>query len=332
MTIKRHIPAVAAAALSAALLVAAFPPFGETAAIAVAIAPLLVVARMASPKKAAWTWFGGGFAFWFATLGWMPAICKNDGPWPLVGLGWFGLAALCAGYFALFGWLDARAWRRFGRWGLAFEPILWSGVEWLRGIREICDQHGILMIVDDIQVGNGRSGYFFSFERAGIVPDIVTMSKSIGGYGLPLAITLIKPELDIWKPGEHNGTFRGNQLAFVAAKAGIEYALGNKVYEQAMAKGEVVKRFIEDRILPLDSRLECRGLGLIWGIEFENIPVDGLADKVIERCFEHGLIIEGAGRKNSVVKLMPPLVIETDELLEGLNIIEKAVKEELEKI
>ena len=133
MEIKRHIPLIGAAALSAALLVAAFPPFGETAAIAVAIAPLLVVARMASPKKAAWTWFGGGFAFWFATLGWMPAICKNDGPWPLVGLGWFGLAALCAGYFALFGWLDARAWRRFGRWGLAFEPILWSGVEWLRG-------------------------------------------------------------------------------------------------------------------------------------------------------------------------------------------------------
>ena len=133
MTIKRHIPAAGAALLSAALLATAFPPFGETAAIAVAIVPLLVVARVASPKKAAWTWFGGGFAFWFATLGWMPAICKNNGPWPLVGLGWFGLAALCAGYFALFGWLDARAWRRFGRWGLAFEPVLWVGVEWLRG-------------------------------------------------------------------------------------------------------------------------------------------------------------------------------------------------------
>ena len=131
--IKKHIPAVVAAALSAALLAAAFPPFGETASIAVAIAPLLVVARVASPKKAAWTWFGGGFAFWFATLAWMPAICKNDGPWPLVGLGWFGLAALCAGYFALFGWLSACAWRRFGRWGLAFEPILWAGLEWLRG-------------------------------------------------------------------------------------------------------------------------------------------------------------------------------------------------------
>ena len=133
MNIKKHIPVVGAAALSAALLVAAYPPFGETASIAVALAPLLAVARLASPKKSAWTWFGGGFAFWFATLAWMPAICKNDGPWPLVVLGWLGLAALCAGYFALFGWLDARAWRRFGRWGLAFEPILWAGVEWLRG-------------------------------------------------------------------------------------------------------------------------------------------------------------------------------------------------------
>ena len=131
--IKRHIPAAGVALLSAALLTAAFPPFGETASIAVAIAPLLVVARLASPKKAAWTWFGGGFVFWFATLAWMPAICKNNGPWPLVGLGWFGLAALCAGYFALFGWLSARAWRRFGRWGLAFEPVLWAGIEWLRG-------------------------------------------------------------------------------------------------------------------------------------------------------------------------------------------------------
>ncbi|MBO7686566.1 MAG: apolipoprotein N-acyltransferase [Kiritimatiellae bacterium] len=133
MKIKRHIPAAAAALLSAALLTASFPPFGETASIAAAIAPLLVVARLASPRKSAWTWFAGGFAFWFATLSWMPAICKNDGPWPLVAIGWLGLAALCAGYFALFGWLSARAWRRFGRWGLAFEPVLWAGIEWLRG-------------------------------------------------------------------------------------------------------------------------------------------------------------------------------------------------------
>ncbi len=199
-------------------------------------------------------------------------------------------------------------------------------VEWLRALREFCTKNDILMVVDDVQVGCCRSGTFFSFERAGIKPDIVTMSKSIGGYGLPFAITLIRPEIDVWKPGEHNGTFRGNQLAFVAARAGIEYMLSHKVEEQVQKKAEVIRNYLETEILPLDSRLELRGIGMIWGIEFENIPVEGLADKVIEKCFEYGLIIEGAGRKNSVVKLMPPLVIEEEELIKGMEIIKKAVE------
>lgn len=205
-------------------------------------------------------------------------------------------------------------------------------VEWLQRVRKFCDDNDILLVVDDVQVGCCRSGSFFSFERANIQPDIVTMSKSIGGYGLPLAITLLKPELDVWSPGEHNGTFRGNQLAFVAAKGGIEYMLANDVEGQVKRKGEIVKDFIEKNILPLDSRLELRGLGLIWGIEFENIPVKGLADRVIEKCFENGLIIEGAGRKNSVVKLMPPLVIEEETLIKGMEIIKKSVIEELGKL
>lgn len=202
--------------------------------------------------------------------------------------------------------------------------------DWLRRVRKFCDDNDILLVVDDVQVGCCRTGTFFSFERAGIQPDIVTMSKSIGGYGLPLAITLFRPELDVWTPGEHNGTFRGNQLAFVAAKAGIEYMLENKIGEQTARKGELVKGFIEKEILPMDSRLELRGIGLIWGIDFENIPVEGFADKVIEKCFENKLIIEGAGRKNSVVKLMPPLVISEAELLQGLEIIKKSVKARLE--
>lgn len=205
-------------------------------------------------------------------------------------------------------------------------------VEWLKRVRKFCDDNDILLAVDEVQVGCCRSGEFFSFERAGIKPDIVTMSKSIGGYGLPLAITLFKPELDIWKPGEHNGTFRGNQLAFIAAKAGIEYMLENRIEEQVRKKGEIVKKFVSEEILPIDSRLELRGRGLIWGIEFENIPVVGLADKIEEKCFEYGLIIEGAGRKNSVVKLMPPLVISEEELNEGMNIIKKAVQEVLSSI
>ena len=204
-------------------------------------------------------------------------------------------------------------------------------IEWLQRLRKFCDDNDILMIVDDVQVGCCRSGTFFSFERANIQPDIVTMSKSIGGYGLPLAITLFKPELDVWTPGEHNGTFRGNQLAFVAAKGGIEYMLANNVESEVRRKGEIVREFITKEILPLDERLELRGMGLIWGIEFEKISA-GLADKVIEKCFENGLIIEGAGRKNSVVKLMPPLVIEDETLIKGMEIIKKSVIEELAKL
>ena len=200
-------------------------------------------------------------------------------------------------------------------------------IEWLQRVRRFCDDNDILLAVDEVQVGCCRSGEFFSFQRAGIQPDIVTMSKSIGGYGFPLAITLFKPELDIWTPGEHNGTFRGNQMSFVAAKAALDYMLENNIEEETKRKGEIVKNFIEKEILPLDSRLELRGRGLIWGVEFGNIPVNGLADRVEEKCFEYGLIIEGAGRKNSVVKLMPPLVISDEELVEGMSIIKRSVQE-----
>ena len=128
----RKIGFLVPSALSAALMWAAFPPLGEVANVAVALVPLLVVARLCAPKRSALLWFVGGFLFWFGTLSWMPAIIKNNGPWPLVVLGWAGLAAACAGYFALFGWLAACAWRRWGRWGLVAEPILWAGCEWLR--------------------------------------------------------------------------------------------------------------------------------------------------------------------------------------------------------
>ena len=205
-------------------------------------------------------------------------------------------------------------------------------VEFLQALRAFCTKNEILMVVDDVQVGCCRSGTFFSFERAGIQPDIVTMSKSIGGYGLPLAVTLIKPSIDVWTPGEHNGTFRGNQLAFVAAKGGLEYMLSHKVEEQVQKKSALIKEFLEKEVISQDSRLQLRGIGMIWGVEFENIPIVGLADRVIEQCFSHGLIIEGAGRKNSVVKLMPPLVISEEDLLAGMPIIKQSVQEVLATI
>ena len=204
--------------------------------------------------------------------------------------------------------------------------------EWLRAAYDLCREYGLLFVVDDIQVGCCRTGEFFSFERAGIQPDIVTMSKSIGGYGFPLALVLIKPEYDIWAPAEHNGTFRGNQLAFVAANAGLEYMLDNKIEEHVREMETVAHDFIAREILPLDSRLAARGRGLIWGIDCSKIPAEGFSGRVLDRCFGKDLIIESCGRKGSVVKIMPPLVIEKDILLKGLEIVRDSIAEELKTL
>lgn len=200
-------------------------------------------------------------------------------------------------------------------------------VEWLKRVEQFCKKNDILLMVDDIQVGCARTGTYFSFERAGIKPDIVVLSKSIGGYGLPFALTLFKPELDCFLPAEHNGTFRGNQLAIVAAQAGIEYMLDEEIEKKTMQKGEIVKSFLEREVLSLDSRIKLRGIGLIWGIEFEDISTDGLSERVTDKAFERNLITECAGRKNSVVKLMPPLTISEEDLLDGLNRLKSAIEE-----
>ena len=200
--------------------------------------------------------------------------------------------------------------------------------EYLKAVRKFCDDNDILMIVDDIQVGCGRTGTFFSFERAGIVPDMVTLSKSIGGYGMPFALTLFKPELDIWSPGEHNGTFRGNQLAIVAAKAGLEFFNNNDVAAETKRKGQIVEKFLNEEIKPLGKGFEIRGIGLIWGIETHN---EALAKEISKKCFEAGLIVERAGRENSVVKVMPPLVIEDEVLNKGLEILKEITEKVVNK-
>lgn len=199
-----------------------------------------------------------------------------------------------------------------------------SSVEFLREIRTICDEYDILLVVDDIQVGNGRTGYFFSFERAGIVPDMVVLSKSISGFGMPMALLLMKPELDIFRPAEHNGTFRGNQLSFVGGKAGIEYFNEHHIGEEVQRKAKIIDEFVKNEILPIDSRLSYRGIGLIWGIDFMKIDAKKALD-CSHACFDKGLVIELAGRQDSVLKLMPALTIEDEVLKEGLQIIKESV-------
>lgn len=197
--------------------------------------------------------------------------------------------------------------------------------EWLRRARAFCDKYGILMILDEIQVGNCRTGTFFAFERAGIRPDIITMAKSIGGMGMPFALTLFRPELDKWSPGEHNGTFRGFQLATVAGKAGLEYMLDHHVEAEVQRKGKLVDDYLREKLPQVSEKLTYRGIGLIWGIDFSAFP-EGTAKAVSAECYKRGLIIELAGRKDCVLKPMPPLTISDDDLLAGLDIIMEAIR------
>ena len=194
---------------------------------------------------------------------------------------------------------------------------------WIRRLAGLCKRHDILLICDDVQVGCGRTGPFLSFERAGITPDIVVLSKSISGYGLPLAVVLLTPALDLWMPAEHNGTFRGNQLAFVAGTAALEYWKRENVQAEVERKGEFVQKFLDERIQQINPHIKTRGMGLIWGIDLTDA---GDPDAVVAECFERGLVIESAGRKGRVVKLLPALNIPMELLEEGCVILGDAIQ------
>jgi diaminobutyrate-2-oxoglutarate transaminase len=192
---------------------------------------------------------------------------------------------------------------------------------WLRGLAERCRRHGILLIVDDVQMGCGRTGPFFSFEAAGIKPDVVCLSKSIGGYGLPLALTLFRPDLDIWAPGEHNGTFRGIDPALVTGAAALRtYWSDDDLERRSAENGERIAAALAE-ITDSVPGSRARGRGMVHGLELKQ---PGLAQEVAATAFDLGLLVETAGPADQVVKLMPPLTISDDELSQGLTILAKA--------
>ncbi|REK71686.1 diaminobutyrate--2-oxoglutarate transaminase [Paenibacillus paeoniae] len=205
-------------------------------------------------------------------------------------------------------------------------------IDWLQALSEICKKHEILLICDEVQVGCGRTGSFFSFEEAGIVPDLVILSKSISGYGLPMALLLIKEQYDIWAPGEHNGTFRGNQLAFVAATAALELWDSKQFQEVARENSSLIKTVFEKKFVTLDPEIQVRGKGMIWGIDFSGIPIKEIAYEVRDICFSNGLIVECVGRKDTVVKILPPLTIEQGVLRQGLEILADSIKMALKRV
>ncbi|MBE9052045.1 diaminobutyrate--2-oxoglutarate transaminase [Nostocales cyanobacterium LEGE 11386] len=202
--------------------------------------------------------------------------------------------------------------------------IIVAPIEWMQRLRKLCDEHDILLICDDIQVGCGRTGSFFSFERAGIVPDMVVLSKSISGYGFPMSLLLIKPELDAWEPGEHTGTFRGNQLAFVGGTAALEYREIINIEQDVKIKEFFLKSFLYEEIAPINDNIKIRGIGMIWGIDLANFGGSSFAKEITSRCFQQGLIVERVGRNDTVIKILPPLTIEMSTLQQGCQILKKA--------
>jgi diaminobutyrate-2-oxoglutarate transaminase len=200
-----------------------------------------------------------------------------------------------------------------------------ASAEWLRRLSELCREHGILLIVDDVQMGCGRTGPFFSFEPAGITPDLVCLSKSISGYGQPLALTLIRPDLDIWAPGEHNGTFRGFNPALVTGTAALRaYWSDDRLERGTLAKGERIMAALTATAGSVPGApIRVRGRGMACGLAF----ADGdLAGKVSTTAFEAGLLAETAGSRGHVVKLLPPLTISDSDLDEGLAILDESVR------
>lgn len=196
-----------------------------------------------------------------------------------------------------------------------------ASTAWLQELSALCAEHDILLIIDDIQVGNGRSGQFFSFEEAGIVPDMVCLSKSLGG-GQPFSLVLFKRELDQWLPGQHTGTFRGNQLAFVAATALLDYWQNDSFASSVQQLSQHVQHSLAT-LVEANPTLELRGKGMIWGINFGNGET---AAAISQACFKRQLIIESAGSEGEVLKFLMPLTTTLAEFDEGFDRFKQAYK------
>ncbi len=201
-----------------------------------------------------------------------------------------------------------------------------ASFDWLRNLADVCKKHGVLLIVDDIQAGCGRTGTFFSFENAGIYPDIVTLSKSLSGYGLPFAVVLMRPEHDLWKPGEHNGTFRGNNHAFVTAKAAIDhYWSDDKFSKEIVRKGQYISKRLASIVDKYgEGNFTTRGRGMFQGINCVNGDIAG---KITHHAFKNGMVIETSGADDQVVKFLCPLIISDVNLKKGIDIVENAIRE-----
>ncbi|RDC72054.1 diaminobutyrate--2-oxoglutarate transaminase [Rhodovulum sp. 12E13] len=195
--------------------------------------------------------------------------------------------------------------------------------EWTEGLGRIARKHGALLIVDDIQAGIGRTGDFFSFDGWDVEPDMVTLAKSLSGFGLPFAVMLMKRDLDIWKPAEHNGTFRGNTHAFVTARVALEKFWADDAFKKEIAaKADILEERLT-RIADMIPGAQLKGRGMMRGVD---VGSGELAEEICAEAFRGGLIIETSGAHDEVVKVLAPLTIPTAQFEEGLTILENAAR------
>ena len=226
--------------------------------------------------------------------------------------------------------------------GMILEPVQGEGGAipapdtWLREIRRITRERDIPLILDEIQSGLGRTGETYAFEHAGITPDVITLSKAIGG-GLPLAVVVYDESLDVWEPGAHAGTFRGNQLAMAAGEATIDHVLENELADHAADVGERLRDHLETTAARFEAIGDVRGRGLMFGTEFvdpdadwegagPHAPDGDFAEAVQTECFDRGLIVELGGRGSATVRFLPPLIVSGRQVDDVASIFDEAVE------
>ena len=198
---------------------------------------------------------------------------------------------------------------------------------WIEGIARIAKKCGALLILDDIQAGIGRTGSFFSFEGMDVQPDLVPMAKSLSGMGLPFAALLVRPQHDIWKPAEHNGTFRGNTHAFVTARVAIEKFWSDGAFEAEIAEKSAILEESLREIAKAIPGATVKGRGMMMGVD---VGSGELAAEICAEAFDRGLIIETSGAHDEVVKVLAPLTTPVETFREGLKILAGAAAKQTE--
>ncbi|MGE6630933.1 aspartate aminotransferase family protein [Bacillus sp. NPDC077027] len=216
-----------------------------------------------------------------------------------------------------------------------------ASVDWIREMRRITKEKGIPLIIDEVQSGIGRTGKMFAFEHAGIVPDVIVLSKAIGG-SLPLSVVIYDKDLDKWNPGAHIGTFRGNQMAMAAGTATLKYIKETNLLDQVEKLGTSMQNSLKEIQKDVPELGDVRGRGLMIGVEIvnpqERQDVDGsypaypeLASRIQKNCFDKGLIVETGGRFGSVVRFLPPLIMTEKQLEQVIAIFKEAVHDAIKQ-